>query len=159
MALDTSNSVLMAYFQQQQTPPGWFDLLTIMVDGMVTNVGETESQPFLKQMGETMADRFPLSVSQTVGELEAAMNAKLAAFGWGVVDIAANDDGMLLRHQALPVYRDAAGQTRWCNALCAILEGLYGRWLYAQGGEAKLVVKRHRLFSVSDVQFRYFNPQ
>lgn len=159
MAPDTSNAVLMTYFQQLQTPPGWFDLLTIMVDGMVSNVGETESQPFLAQMGETLADRYPLPVSQTVGELEAAINEKLAAFGWGVVDITASDDGMLLRHQALPVYRETSGQTRWCNALCAILEGLYGRWLYAQGGDAKLVLKRHRAFSVAEVQFRYYNPQ
>lgn len=159
MTTDNNNSVVTRYFQQQQTPPGWFDLLSIMIDGMVSNVGERESQPFLKQTGEALADRFPLPASRTVGELEQAINAQLTAFGWGVVTLEATDTGMLLHHQALPVSRDADSQTRWCHALCAILEGLYSRWLYAQGGDAKLVVQCDRLLSASDAQFRYYNPQ
>ena len=46
---DNNNALVMAWFQQQQTPAGWFDLLLIMVDGMVNNAGELESQPFSQQ--------------------------------------------------------------------------------------------------------------
>ncbi|VFS69759.1 Uncharacterised protein [Raoultella planticola] len=48
---DKNNAEVMAWFQQQQTPAGWFDLLLIMIDGMLNNAGELESQPFLRQMG------------------------------------------------------------------------------------------------------------
>lgn len=120
---DNNNALVMTWFQQQQTPAGWFDLLLIMVDGMVNNAGELESQPFLRQMGEALADEHPLPASETLGELEANMNAQLSRFQWGVVSVEVSDDGLRLRHQALPMSRDEARRVRWCNAFCAILEG------------------------------------
>ncbi|MDN7208046.1 cellulose synthase, partial [Klebsiella pneumoniae] len=54
--------------------------------------------------------------------------------------------------------RDEAGRVRWCNAFCAILEGLYSRWLQSQGGSAHVILQRERVFSVSDVQFLYYHP-
>ena len=86
------------------------------------------------------------------------MNALLSRFQWGFVSVEVNDEGLRLRHQALPVSRDEARRIRWCNAFCAILEGLYSRWLQGQGGAAHVVLQRERLFSVSDVQFLYFHP-
>lgn len=155
---DKNNAEVMAWFQQQQTPAGWFDLLLIMIDGMLNNAGELESQPFLRQMGEALADRYPLPESETVGQLEANINQLLSRFQWGVVSVDVDDDGLRLRHRALPVSRDDARRVRWCNAFCAILEGLYSRWLQGQGGGAHVVLQRERLFSVSDVQFLYFHP-
>ena len=155
---DKNNAEVMAWFQQQQTPAGWFDLLLIMIDGMLNNAGELESQPFLRQMGEALADRYPLPESETVGQLEANINQLLSRFQWGVVSVDVGDDGLRLRHRALPVSRDDARRVRWCNAFCAILEGLYSRWLQGQGGGAQVVLQRERLFSVSDVQFLYFHP-
>ena len=155
---DKNNAEVMAWFQQQQTPAGWFDLLLIMIDGMLNNAGELESQPFLRQMGEALADRYPLPESETVGQLEANINQLLSRFRWGVVSVDVGDDGLRLRHRALPVSRDDARRVRWCNAFCAILEGLYSRWLQGQGGGAHVVLQRERLFSVSDVQFLYFHP-
>ena len=155
---DKNNAEVMAWFQQQQTPAGWFDLLLIMIDGMLNNAGELESQPFLRQMGEALADRYPLPESETVGQLEANINQLLSRFQWGVGSVDVGDDGLRLRHRALPVSRDDARRVRWCNAFCAILEGLYSRWLQGQGGGAHVVLQRERLFSVSDVQFLYFHP-
>ena len=155
---DKNNAEVMAWFQQQQTPAGWFDLLLIMIDGMQNNAGELESQPFLRQMGEALADNYPLPESETVGQLEANINQLLSRFQWGVVSVEVGDDGLRLRHRALPVSRDDARRVRWCNAFCAILEGLYSRWLQGQGGGAHVVLQRERLFSVSDVQFLYFHP-
>ncbi|MGG7449090.1 cellulose biosynthesis protein BcsD [Kosakonia oryzendophytica] len=159
MKTDNANASLLAYFQQQQTPPGWFDLLNVMIDGMVRNVGEAESLPFLRQMGEAMADRTPLPVSETVGELEAHINAQLRVFNWGCIDMIVSENGLAFRHQGIPVARDKALQTRWCSAFCAILEGLYSRWLRGQGGDSGLVFTRESLYSVSDVVFRYAKPQ
>lgn len=159
MTTNTSHTVLLNYFQQQQTPPGWFDLLNVMIDGMVRNVGEAQSQPFLRQMGEALADRMPLPASETVGELEANINAQLALFNWGFIDIQTTEQGMTFRHQGLPVAREEGHQTRWCYAFCAVLEGLYSRWLESQGGEAGLVFTRETLYSVADVLFSYAQPQ
>ncbi len=90
----------------------------------------------------------PLMASTTVGELEAAINARLAAFNWGVIDIEASDSGMTFRHRALPVARDEAQQTRWCHAFCAVLEGLYGRWMQDQAAmRASCLAGKHSILS------------
>lgn len=159
MTSNTANPSVLSWFQQQQTPHGWFDLLSVMIDGMVRNVGEAESLPFLRQMGESLAERFPLPGSETIGELENNINGLLRAFNWGFIDIDASEEGMTFHHQALPVSRDENNQTRWCHAFCAILEGLYSRWLRGQGGQSHIAFSRERLYSVSDVVFRYANPQ
>lgn len=155
---DNTTSAALTWFQQQQTPAGWFDLLTIMVDGMVRNAGELESQPFLRQMGERLAERWPLPESETLGELEGNINRFLTLFQWGVITLHASESGIFIRHQALPVGRDDEQRMRWCNAFCTILEGLYGHWLQAQGGGDHVLLQREQIYSVSDVQFRYFNP-
>lgn len=155
---DNTASTALAWFQQQQTPAGWFDLLTIMVDGMVRNAGEVESQPFLRQMGEHLAESWPLPESETLGQLESNINHFLTLFQWGVITLHTGENGILIRHQALPVSRNEEQQMRWCNAFCTILEGLYARWLQAQGGGDHVLLQRERIWSVADVQFRYFNP-
>ncbi|HGH0691641.1 TPA: cellulose synthase, partial [Klebsiella pneumoniae] len=116
MMTENNNPVVMTWFQQQQTPAGWFDLLIIMIEGMLNNAGELESQPFLRQMGASLAETHPLPASETVGDLEANINRLLTHFHWGVVTIDVGEDGLRLRHQALPVSRDEAGRVRWCNA-------------------------------------------
>ena len=87
MMTENNNPVVMTWFQQQQTPAGWFDLLIIMIEGMLNNAGELESQPFLRQMGASLAETHPLPASETVGDLEANINRLLTHFHWGVVTI------------------------------------------------------------------------
>ncbi|SVJ68188.1 cellulose synthase operon protein D [Klebsiella pneumoniae] len=38
MMTENNNPVVMTWFQQQQTPAGWFDLLIIMIEGMLRKV-------------------------------------------------------------------------------------------------------------------------
>lgn len=155
MALNEINPSLLQYFQQQQTPAGWFDLITVMVDGMVRNVGEQECRPFLAQMGMTLSQAFPLPPAETLGELETHINTRLAQFNWGVVEIDVEDNALLLRHQALPVARTEREQNRWCNAFCAIMEGVYAGWLRNQGGKENVTLWRDHTWSLTDVLFRY----
>lgn len=92
MMTENNNPVVMTWFQQQQTPAGWFDLLIIMIEGMLNNAGELESQPFLRQMGASLAETHPLPASETVGDLEANINRLLTHFHWGVVTIDVGED-------------------------------------------------------------------
>src|SRR5690606_6738016 len=85
--IDMNDAQLLQYFQNQQTQSGWFALLHTMVENMVANVGESQSHAFLTQMGDDLGKRFPLPLSNTVGELEMAINNQLARFNWGYIDI------------------------------------------------------------------------
>ena len=159
MTSSTANPLLLSYFQRQQTPAGWFDLLSVMVDGMVRNVGEAESQPFLRQMGASLAERFPLPASQTIGELETNINALLAEFNWGYIDIDASDTAIRIVHTALPVPPEEAKQMAWNHAFSAVLEGLYARWLREQGGKSHVSLWREASPSATVIHFRYQNNQ
>lgn len=153
------NDQLLHYFQNQQAQPGWFSLLHIMIDGMVTNVGEAQSRPFLVQMGETLGARFPLTLARTVGELETQINVQLAAFNWGYIDIEASETAMRIRHMALPVPAEKAQQDAWNSAFSAVLEGLYARWLRDQGGKPHVSLWREASPSATVVHFRYQNSR
>lgn len=155
MTSNTVSPLLLSYFQKQQTPAGWFDLLSIMIDNMVMNVGETESLLFLRQMGEAFAERFPLPESTTIGELETNINARLEDFNWGYIDINASEERITFHHQAFPLSRDEHSQMRWCHAFCAILEGVYSRWLREQGGKLHVTFSHERQHSLSNVVFYY----
>lgn len=150
---------LLSYFQNQQAQPGWFTLIHIMIDGMVTNVGEAQSRPFLVQMGDTLGARFPLAPARTVGEMEAQINVQLAAFNWGYIDIEASETAMRIRHMALPVPPVEAQQAAWNHAFSAVLEGLYARWLCDQGGKSHVSLWREASPSATVVHFRYQNSR
>ncbi len=102
MMTENNNPVVMTWFQQQQTPAGWFDLLIIMIEGMLNNAGELESQPFLRQMGASLAETHPLlACRRRWGIWRPISTALLTHFHWGVVTIDVGEDGLRLRHQAL----------------------------------------------------------
>ena len=40
--------------------PGWFDLVSVMMEGMLANAGKEEAEAFLYDMGDSLAARYPL---------------------------------------------------------------------------------------------------
>lgn len=58
MTSSTANPLLLSYFQRQQTPAGWFDLLSVMVDGMVRNVGKRKANPSCARWGHRWRNVF-----------------------------------------------------------------------------------------------------
>ncbi len=71
MMTENNNPVVMTWFQQQQDACRRMvrSALIIMIEGMLNNAGELESQPFLRQMGASLAETHPPPASETVGDL------------------------------------------------------------------------------------------
>lgn len=130
--------------------PGWFDLVSVMIDGMIANAGEQEAGDFLREMGVTLAARYPLPEARTVQDLEREINLLLARFGWGFAQLQPQSNALLLQHHALP----AGGTEQWRNAMAAVLAGLYAGWLQAQGG-SEAVPLVLELNDGSTLHFRY----
>lgn len=143
------------YYRQQQYQPGWFDLLSVMINGMLRNAGERESHAFLQQMGDTLASRYPLGASQTVADLETQINAVLARFNWGFVDVQPRESAMVISHMALPPGDGQTDARQWRQALGAVLLGLYARWLRDQGGSPAVSLVCEETDSEATLNFRY----
>lgn len=120
--------------------PGWFDLVSVMIEGMIANAGKEEAEAFLFGMGDSLAARYPLPEARTVQDLERDVNLQLARFNWGFVQLQPQDAAILLKHHALPTGDSALDRESWQSALAAVLAGLYSGWLRAQGGSAAVAV-------------------
>ncbi|WP_053115685.1 cellulose biosynthesis protein BcsD [Winslowiella iniecta] len=137
--------------------PGWFDLLSVIISGMLENAGEQESQLFLQQMGGQLAQRYPLNSAQTVRDLEVQMNLALARFNWGFVDIEPRENALLLTHMALPEGDNQLATASWRAAMGAVLTGLYAGWLQAQGGSERVPLVCDSVSDDAALLFRYQN--
>ncbi|PKH23728.1 cellulose synthase [Enterobacterales bacterium CwR94] len=143
------------YYRQQQYQAGWFDLLSVMIDGMFSNAGDAESHAFLQQMGEQLAQRYPIATASTVAELELACNQHLARFQWGQVDIQPYENALVLTHYALPPGDGVMSSARWQNALSAVLQGVYAGWIRSQGGAADVALYAEATGREDMLRFRY----
>ncbi|QKJ85127.1 Cellulose synthase subunit D [Paramixta manurensis] len=141
--------------QQHAYQPGWFDLFSIMVSGMLENAGEEESHAFLRQTGDDLAARYPLAEARTVQDLETQINLALARFNWGFVEIQPQENALTLLHMALPEGRDELAPALWRRALGAVFSGLYARWLRDQGGHAQVPLSCDAEADASLLLFRY----
>jgi len=139
--------------------PGWFDLLNLMISGMIDNAGEAESQAFLHNIGEQLAGRYPLPAARTVQDLETQINLVLARFNWGYIDNDASETAIRIAHTALPIPPEESKQMAWNHAFSAVLEGLYARWLREQGGKSHVSLWREASPSATVIHFRYQNNQ
>ena len=129
-----------------------------MIEGMLNNAGELESQPFLRQMGASLAETHPLPASETVGS-GGQYQPAADSFHWGRGDHRCRwEDGLRLRHQALPVSRDEAGACAGATRSVPYSRGYILAGCRVRGGSAHVILQRERVFSVSDVQFLYYHP-
>lgn len=143
------------YYRQQQYQPGWFDLLSVVIDGMFSNASEQESLAFLQQMGGQLAQRYPIGAATTVADLEQAINQVLARFRWGTVDIEPTNNALLITHVALPPGDGVMAAARWQRVLAAVLQGLYAGWLRAQGGQPQVTLVAEAGERSDVLRFRY----
>ncbi|MCH9299206.1 cellulose biosynthesis protein BcsD [Pantoea allii] len=134
--------------------PGWFDLVSVLVEGMIANAGQEQAEAFLYSMGESLAARYPLPESRTVQDLEREFNLQLARFNWGFVQLQPQENAVLIKHYALPAGDSNQPAAHWQSALGAILAGLFSGWFQGQGG-SKAVPVVLELNDGNTMHFRY----
>lgn len=143
------------YYRQQQLPPGWADLLGVIIDGMMDNAGEQDGLAFLRQMGVQLAARYPLAPAETVLDLEQEMNRVLSLFGWGCVDLQPQETRLVIYHLALPEPVGETRSTRFRMSMAAVLQGVYAHWLREQGGAEHVLLSYEGMNDESGVVFHY----
>ncbi|KGD85445.1 cellulose synthase subunit D [Pantoea sp. PNA 14-12] len=134
--------------------PGWFDLVSVLVEGMIANAGQEQATAFLYNMGESLAARYALPAARTVQDLERECNLQLARFNWGFVQLQPQDNAILIKHHAAPAGDSYQPVADWQTAFAAILAGLFSGWLQGQGG-SKAVPVTLELNDGNTLHFRY----
>lgn len=124
--------------------PGWFDLVSVLIDGMMANGGQQEAEAFLYQMGESLATRYPLPQARTVQDLERECNLQLARFNWGFVQLQPEETALQIAYHALPAGDSLHSAAEWQAAFGAVMAGLLSGWLQGQGGSKRVPVTPER---------------
>jgi hypothetical protein len=86
-----------------------------------------------------MAGIMILPKADTVEELEAAMNESWSRIEWGWVRLFPEDDGVRFVHGAYPNAFSDPSNTVWPDGAAAVMEGVYGQWMLAQGSPVSTV--------------------
>lgn len=154
-----NSSYELDYYRQRQFKSGWQDLIEVVFSGILASADDTDSRDFLRLMGSNLAKKLPLSVAETVGELEDSLNVLLRHFDWGKVQIEANGEQMILTHFAYPHSADPDNEAAWVLSFATVLEGAYDTWLLAQGGEAHVSLRWRSPAKDNILVFCYRNEQ
>lgn len=128
------------YLLAAQRPPQWNELLSLLGEELGAQLGRPQLRALFRTLGRRLAAASPLA-SDSVPQMQQAINTWLLARGWGWVRIIDCEEWLALEHRCGPL-RAAFGDEglRWSAAL---LEGLYAGWFKAAGADERLDLRQH----------------
>jgi len=147
------------YYRRQQFKPGWQNLTDVIFTGIFASADDVDGRDFLRLMGSHLAEKTPLPDAQTVGELEDGINAVLGHFDWGMVQVEASEQEIVLTHYAYPQAPEADNEPMWNLSFATMLEGAYATWLQAQGGAPHVSLRQSHQSEERTLVFSYRNGQ
>ncbi|NDL61690.1 cellulose biosynthesis protein BcsD [Acerihabitans arboris] len=143
-------------YLQRRYQAGWHDLVHIMFANILIKKDEVDNHEALRNIGQSLAQWYPLPGCNTVHELEIHLNKILDFFNWGFLKIAPAERELILVHCAWPHAPRMEDEGRWRQASAWVLEGAYSQWLLSQGGENQVPVIWNNQDMTKDVLiFRY----
>jgi hypothetical protein len=114
--------------------PEWRSFLRALVETLDLHLDRASRDRLLRTVGARMAVLNPLPPCTDLAELEARMNAALAAIAWGRVELAVDSQApsLVMMHLGAPMIATSGNPgNSW---IMPVLEGLHGTWLAGQPG-------------------------
>ncbi len=142
-----------AYHAVRSCSPQWRVFLSAFALELHVGAEPAEVRGFLRQIGRRMAGSLLLPKTETVEALEAAMNEAWSSIEWGWVKLFPENASLRIVHGAYPnAFSDPSNEV-WPDGAAAVMEGVYGQWMLAQGSPTSAV---RRISSQSDpLEFRH----
>jgi hypothetical protein len=129
----------LAYYERNACSTQWLEFNRALALELSAGLPPEENRQLFARIGERVAQQFPLARCNSVGELEAAFNARWEAIGWGFSRLEEGPETLSITHACSPLAMafgtDAADWT------LGFLEGAYQAWFQAQGSPAGLRVR------------------
>ena len=144
------------YFQRCRAGPvtglndavAWRGFLRALADEVDGVSGNAARDALLRGVGRRMAHASPLPPAHDTLGLALEMNDRIAAWGWGSVNLRVSDTErvLVITHRGLPAIGGTGNPPgTW---LAAVLEGLYLTWLNAlPGADRSFTIRRHHASS------------
>lgn len=146
------------YFASRACDPQWRLFLGTLADELNEQMDVEEIRAFFYVLGQRMAEAEPIAEVETLEELEASINQRLDASGWGWTVIRDVHSSLEFVHSCAPL-RAAFGEDSlaWSGA---ILEGMYAVWLKALGAGDELQLRQigEPEGAVDTLRFRLAHP-
>ena len=142
-----------AYHAVRSCSLQWSVFLSAFAVELNTGAEPMEVRGFLRQIGRQMAELMVLPQTGTLEALEAEMNQAWARIEWGWVRLIPEDDTIFITHGAYPNAFDDPSNTVWPLGAAAVMEGVYGQWMLAQGSPVSMV--RRVSTQIDPLEFRH----
>jgi len=122
-----------AAWSQRGSTRQWPAFIAAFAGELAAGARPEAARAFLWYVGRRVASSTPLPPAETLGELEAAINAAWTALDWGWVRLLVGEDDIRIVHGAWPELAGTQGAEAWPDTAAAILEGVYAAWFEAHG--------------------------
>jgi hypothetical protein len=133
LSLEDARELDRVYHTVRSCSPQWRVFLSAFASELTVGAEPAEVRGFLRQIGRRMADLMILPKAETVEALEAAMNDAWSRIEWGWVKLFPEDDAVSIVHGAYPNAFSDPSNDVWPDGAAAVMEGVYGQWMLAQG--------------------------
>lgn len=144
------------YLRRKLMSPQWGSFIGCLASELFENFEADQACGFFRALGARLAEGRPLPKLATLQELEAAANAALDEISWGQVGLSLSGRGIIIRHRHAPELASGdPAAPHWRRGLAATLEGLYTRWLHAQGASDEMEARLKEAESESALTFRF----
>jgi hypothetical protein len=92
-----------------------------------------QAQGFFRAVGRRMASGETLEAVGDMQELSARLGRFWQGLGWGMTEVTAGSDALLIRHYGAPACPAALSESAWRDVLRSVFEGAYDAWLRMLG--------------------------
>ncbi|HMO44195.1 MAG TPA: cellulose biosynthesis protein BcsD [Phenylobacterium sp.] len=133
LAPDEIERLDQAYLAARRCEPQWRDFLGALAVELHANAEPDEVLAFLRAVGRRIGEKRQLVPSETLQELEAAINRVWSDMDWGWARLVAVETGIAIVHGAYPNAFEDDEHALWPPGAAAVLEGVYSVWFKAQG--------------------------
>lgn len=146
------------YLAGRSCEPQWKDFLNALAAELNAQMPADELRAFFYVIGERIGNAQQVPVSDSLEQLQQALNNHFKSLGWGWMQIRDLHNSLEFVHSCAPL-RAAFGDDamEWCSAL---LEGMYGVWMRQLGAGQDLQLRQvgRAEGQVDTLRFRLAHP-
>lgn len=128
----TSHQSPLDYYESSHCSKQWLEFCRAFAAELSAGLPDEETRKLFSRIGARMADALPVARCDTVDALQAAINLRWDAIGWGYSALREEGEHLHITHECSPLAM-AFGPGSGPAWAAGFFEGAYGAWFAGQG--------------------------